>query len=59
MNRMQIEDMVEQFNSVVETCKTITEDAYTEFDRILADLDLSKTFTKAELNVIDSKKIQL
>lgn len=56
MNRMQIIGMVEQFNSVVEACKTITEDAYKEFDKILADLELNKTFTKAELNIINSKK---
>lgn len=56
MNRMQIKGMVEQFNSVVEACKAITEDAYKEFDKILADLELSKTFTKAELNVINNKK---
>lgn len=56
MNRMQIKGMVEQFNSVVEVCKTITEDAYKEFDKILADLELSKTFSKVELHVISSKK---
>lgn len=56
MNRMQIKSMVEQFNNVVKTCKKITEDAYKEFDKILIDLELSKTFSKAELHVISSKK---
>lgn len=56
MNKQQIFNMVNQFNELMDACREIAKDAEAQFDRILTDLELAKTFTPQEINVIWEKK---